>query len=157
MGANTIADRSAMMYDFLLRNGLVSKKKDVADKMRYNYPNVTSAFKGDTKYLTDSFVNSLNESFGTSFRYEWLLTGEGEMMNEASPDPDRAKEIVQNMGSVTIAPAASHVPYDLFKEMMEDRKRQDETIKELIRQNGMLLDLLYGKRRGQDGSDGNKP
>ena len=87
----------------------------------------------------------------------WLLTGEGEMMNEASPDPDRAKEIVPNMGSVTIAPAASHVPYDLFKEMMEDRKRQDETIKELIRQNGMLLDLLYGKRRGQDGSDGNKP
>lgn len=81
---NNIVDRIDAVYKYLLRNGLISKKKDIAEKMRYNYPNTISALKGDRKYLTDSFVNELNIAFGSIFNKRWILEGNGQMLNTVS-------------------------------------------------------------------------
>lgn len=81
---NDIVDRIDAVYKYLLRNGLISKKKDIAEKMRYNYPNTISALKGDRKYLTDSFVNELNIAFGSIFNKRWILEGNGQMLNAVS-------------------------------------------------------------------------
>ena len=74
---------------YLLRNGYVSKKKDVAEKMRYYYPNTTSALKGDRKYLTDSFVEELNLAFGSIFNTKWILEGDGSMLADIQSDKDK--------------------------------------------------------------------
>lgn len=75
-----IVSRINDVYKYLIGNGLISNKKDVAKKMRYNYSNIISAFKGDKKYLTESFINELNISFGSIFNTHWLISGEGEML-----------------------------------------------------------------------------
>lgn len=86
---DNISDRINEVYMYLLRNGYVSKKKDVAEKMRYNYPNTTSALKGDRKYLTDSFVEELNLAFGSIFNTKWILEGDGSMLADIQSDKDK--------------------------------------------------------------------
>ena len=91
-----VSDRINEVYMYLLRNGYVLKKKDVAEKMRYNYPNTISALKGDRKYLTDSFVEELNLAFGVIFNTKWVLEGEGSMLADNINDIDKLSNLVIN-------------------------------------------------------------
>lgn len=68
-------------FEYLKSRGIVHKQKDVADIMQSPESNVSRAFKGDVKYLTEGFLRRFNESFNNLFNDDWLLTGEGEMLN----------------------------------------------------------------------------
>ena len=49
-------------------------------------PNVSSAFNGDSRVLTDRFLFRFNAAYDNIFSLDWLLTGEGEMLNTDSND-----------------------------------------------------------------------
>ena len=82
--SSTRAERLNEAFNYLRFKGLVKTQKDLAEAIGATAPNVSSALKGDEKFLTDSFIARFSEAFGEVSSH-WLLTGEGEMLrgNEA--------------------------------------------------------------------------
>ena len=78
------ASRLQSAYGELLKRKLASTKKDIAEKMGASAPNVSSAFSGDPRVLTDRFLSRFNAAFDNLFSLEWLLSGKGEMLKEPS-------------------------------------------------------------------------
>lgn len=76
------ASRLQSAYGELLKRKLASTKKDIAEKMGASAPNVSSAFNGDPRVLTDRFLSRFNAAYDNIFNLEWLLRGEGEMLKE---------------------------------------------------------------------------
>lgn len=71
-------------YEHLRSIGKVHTKTDVANIMHASRPNVTAALNGDSKFLTDNFLERFNVAFDNMFNIKWLLTGEGDMLKASS-------------------------------------------------------------------------
>ena len=78
-------ERFNYAYEHLKSLGIVHKQKDIADTMGVSAPNISNAFKGNPKYLTDRFLKRFNDAFGGLFNCDWLMVGEGEMLREPVP------------------------------------------------------------------------
>lgn len=76
------ASRLQSAFGELLKRKLASTKKDIAEKMGASAPNVSSAFNGDPRVLTDRFLSRFNAAFDNMFNLDWLLTGDGEMLKD---------------------------------------------------------------------------
>lgn len=72
------SERIKRAYEYLRFQGIVGSQDDVANKMKRQRTNVSSALNGNEKYLTDKFVKDFCKTFGI-IDLNWLLTGEGEM------------------------------------------------------------------------------
>lgn len=72
-------ERLKVAYNHLRNNGAVHTQQDVADKMSKPKSNISSAFKGNEKYLTDNFLRDFCKVF-KGINEVWLLTGEGAML-----------------------------------------------------------------------------
>lgn len=97
-------------FEYLKSRGYVHTQKDLAERMGATPPNVSSAFKGDPKILTDSFVNRFNNAFGDIFSTDWLETGEGNMLtgdNEAETPEYRATSHHHPAHTVPLLPIAA--------------------------------------------------
>ena len=77
-------DRFLQSYEYLKRNNFVRRQIDLAKKMRASPANVSSALKGNTKFLTKNFVLRYNKAFDDLFNIRWLLFGEGEMLRQGN-------------------------------------------------------------------------
>lgn len=77
MDKKTIINKA---FEYVRTLGDVHTQKDLASKMGYSTPTISSAFKGDPRYLTDSFISNFNKTFGDIFNPEWLATGNGNML-----------------------------------------------------------------------------
>lgn len=76
-------ERLKEAFDYLRSKGEVHTQADIADRMNASRPNISSAFKGDAKCLTDKFLIRFNKAFRDIFNEEWLLQGKGEMLRPA--------------------------------------------------------------------------
>lgn len=84
-------------YKHLRSIGKVHTKTDVANIMHASRSNVTAALNGDSKFLTDNFLERFNVAFGNTFNIKWLMTGEGDMLSSTSsaqPQPSVKNERV---------------------------------------------------------------
>ncbi|MBQ7553296.1 MAG: S24 family peptidase [Bacteroidaceae bacterium] len=54
--------------------------------MKASRSNVSAAFNGDLKFLTDNFLRRFNKAYGGLFNDVWLLEGTGEMLASKSID-----------------------------------------------------------------------
>ena len=84
-------------YEHLRSIGKVHTKTDVANIMHASRSNVTAALNGDSKFLTDNFLERFNVAFGNTFNIKWLMTGEGDMLSSTSsaqPQPSVKNERV---------------------------------------------------------------
>ncbi|NMA74477.1 MAG: hypothetical protein GX963_10030 [Bacteroidales bacterium] len=79
---DTKKDIIQRVFAHLKSKGLVHTQKNLAEKINSSSPNVSRAMKGDEEYLTDSLLLRINEAFDNIFNEEWLLSGEGEMLND---------------------------------------------------------------------------
>lgn len=102
--------------------------------------NVSSAFKGVEKVLTDNFINRFARTYGISL--DWLLTGQGGMIikKEASDNSNSGNITrIGNISGVTNSPTTvnnngSGESADLMRvieELKEQNKSQREQIKNL--------------------------
>lgn len=71
-------------FEYLRSKGVVHTQKDVCAIMGVGKENISRAFNGNEKYLTSSFVQRFNESFGLIFNEGFLLNGEGEMLRNSN-------------------------------------------------------------------------
>lgn len=99
-------ERPQWAYDILNEKVKVGISKNIADLICEKYPQINKS---------------------------WLLTGEGEKLNNA-----------KNYNSETLPPT---VPYEFVQAMIDERKRHDEMNAELIRQNGELIDMLQERKK----------
>lgn len=86
-------DRLKEAFEFLRSNGKVHTQKDLAVQMGATRPNVSGAFKGDPKILTDNFIKRFNHAYGDIFNLNWLLDGEGDMLNIQADDINSITQI----------------------------------------------------------------
>lgn len=76
-----------------------SSQKEIAEVMNANPTNVNYAINGNERYLTKSFLSRFNKSFGNIFSTEWLITGEGEMLNDCISQTSKAISIGNSSGT----------------------------------------------------------
>lgn len=78
------ANRLRSAFGELLKRNLALTQKDIAEKMGASASNVSSAFGGDPRVLTNRFLSRFNAAYGNIFSLEWLLNGDGEMLKSHS-------------------------------------------------------------------------
>jgi len=77
----TKLDRLKKAISYLKGNDTIFNQKDIVEKMSVNKSSVSSALKGNEKYLTDSFLMKFCNTFNL-INYNWLITGKGSMLVE---------------------------------------------------------------------------
>ena len=69
------------VYEYLRSKGILHTKKEFASAIQFDYSNLTSAFQGGQKYLTEGLFRKICDKY-SEFNVEWLLHDEGEMLNQ---------------------------------------------------------------------------
>ena len=75
-------DRLKAAFDFLRSHGKVHTQIDIANAVGASRSNVSSAFNGDEKCLTDRFLHRFNNAFDGIFNLDWLINGNGDMLSK---------------------------------------------------------------------------
>lgn len=73
-------ERLLKAYEYLRSKGVVHTQNDVAERVGSNRVNISNAFRGQPKYLTERFLKRFNRAFDEIFNNTWLIDGEGEML-----------------------------------------------------------------------------
>ena len=105
-------ERLQKMYDYARSNNLCKNKATFADLVGFAASNISRAFSGVPRYLTDSLLTRINQAIGCPFSTSWVLYGEGDMFAQsapAAPEQDMSvsthqavQEVVVPSGSMTI-------------------------------------------------------
>lgn len=93
--------------------------------------------------VSNSYIQNITNSIGADvlnrivitypeLNTQWLLSGNGEMLNTNSNEVETTKP---------------SVPYEFVQAMIDERKRHDEMNAELIRQNGELIEMLQERKK----------
>ena len=91
------SQRLSQMYEYARTNGMCRNKRSFAELLGIDNGNLSKAFGNDAKYMTDSLLIRVNNALGNVFSFDWLLTGNGEMLNENGNAGDN---IHHNSGNV---------------------------------------------------------
>ena len=83
----TKKDRFRMAYEYLEYKHIISRQEDLANMMKSTQSNVSGALSGSERILTDRFLRRFHACFPQLFSLEWLLNGNGEMLQERQESP----------------------------------------------------------------------
>lgn len=133
----SMVERINKAYEYLLDTGRVHMKKDVAEIMNTKAPNISSALKGNPRFLTEGFIVRFNNAFDGIFNESWLLTGEGPMLTEDTIVPE-SKDIQNNIDDIEILKRTIFELSESNKILTETNARHSRTIER-------LTELLYEK------------
>lgn len=97
-------DRLKKAFNYVRDKGLVHTQKDLSARMQASEANVSKALKGEEQILTDSFLRRFNTAFDNIFNLQWLLTGEGEMIERAEPMPIEQGGLTDDIESAYVIP-----------------------------------------------------
>ena len=79
----TKLNRLKKAISYLKGREIIFNQKDIVEKMGVNKSSVSSALRGNEKYLTNSFLIKFCNTFNC-INYNWLITGKGNMLNNTS-------------------------------------------------------------------------
>lgn len=77
-------ERLKKMIGYLIytdKLSIKSTQSEIAERVNANKVSVSRALSGNEEFLTDSFLDRLNNAFGGEFNPEWVKRGEGDMLN----------------------------------------------------------------------------
>ena len=143
-------ERLKKAIEFLKSKGKVHKQKDVASAMGASEATISNALKGDEAKLTDKFLKRFNAAYEYIFNMEWLLSGEGEMLNEqtdisvnekhsTSNDADDATYIyVETRPRLPIAAALGNIS-DYYKGSKKNECDPKPVIRQFSKYNFTML------------------
>lgn len=78
-------ERFNSAFQYLRSIGKIHTQTDLAKAMGANRVTISNALKDKGGYLNDDFLSRFCKTFEGIFNLSWLLTEEGEMLNEAQP------------------------------------------------------------------------
>lgn len=92
-------ERFRLAFQYLKDSGIAHTQRDVAKKMGATPPNVSSAMRGDEKFLTGNFLKRFNLAYGGIFNEEWLIDGIGQMLCDSLPKNETAAIVNNQVGN----------------------------------------------------------
>lgn len=131
-------DRLAKLFEWLRYKKIVSTKKEFAEKIGVDKTNLSSAFSGVEKYLTDSLFNKIADNF-PEFDRNWLLTGEGGMLKPTvsqSAVGDNNTQVAGNGNNVHVAATA------LMEELSAQRKLTEKAQEQVTKAQEQIDRLI---------------
>lgn len=115
-------------------------KTSIANKTGYNSGNISSALRGNPRYLTEKFIKVFCAKFNNVISSDWVLNGTGEMVQSKPEIQDEDMPISdENLMYLTKDNLIS-----LVKRLMDIHKEQTEMYKSIIRQSEEII------RNGQE-------
>lgn len=72
---------------YLLAHGVVKTKKEFAARLGMAVGTVSRALHGNEASLTDNLMLNVYRVFRPVFNYDWLMSGDGAMLDYSLPDP----------------------------------------------------------------------
>ena len=90
-------------YNELKWRHIIEKQEDLAALLGTSRPNISAALKGNPKVLTLKFLNRFYDKFKDTFRKEWLLRGEGDMLVDGPIEKEQAIDPSSLVNSVIAA------------------------------------------------------
>lgn len=120
-------------YEWLRYKKLVSSKKEFAAHIGIDKTNLSSAFNGMEKYLTDNLFIKISEAFPLLDK-NWLLTGEGNMLKDqsVSTNSDNTNQQSEDMNA-----------NDFLKALAEEQRLTREALAQNARLIG-IIERLHG-------------
>ena len=101
-------------YNLLLDNGLVHKKQDFAEFMDIAPANLSHAFKGNTRYLTQGLMKRIADAFPEVISREYMEHGIGEVAKKQGvphiPYEVSAGGVGVSLGSIDMKSSATTLP-----------------------------------------------
>lgn len=117
-------ERLEAVYQYLRNTGRVHTQKEFAEKVGYTETSISKAFNGIMSSLTDNLFKAIARTYRPIFSLEWLLTGEGRMLNEVveskAPNP------------YNIDPDPEQSGADLLIDMFKSARNEKEKAKEIF-------------------------
>lgn len=120
-------------YEWLRYKKLVSSKKEFAEHIGIDKTNLSSAFNGMEKYLTDNLFIKISEAF-PQLNKNWLLTGKGNVQKaqSVSTDFENTNQQSENMNA-----------NDFLKALAEEQSLTREALAQNARLIG-IIERLHG-------------
>ena len=75
----TKQERLKQVFDYLVFKRKFKRQYEFAEKINFDKTNLSSAFNGNEKYLSESLFTRIVDTF-PEINFDWLLYGEGEML-----------------------------------------------------------------------------
>ena len=135
------------VYNRLRFTGAVRSKRDLAEKIGYNYSCTSSAFNGVERYLSDRFFTRILRAF-PQVNADYIRTGVGEIL---LPDPVTG-ELPD--GGTGILPLVDNAPrrftaqvdiealLSALNEQQELTRRQQEQTEKALEQIDRLIEII---------------
>lgn len=121
------------MYNYALTHNLCKNKSGFSKLIEVANSNLSRAFSGDPRYLTDKFIRRTNEALGGVFNEAWLLYGEGAMFVSGDTPANYGNDTVttrQREEEIAAAPASTIDM--LLAELKAQRESSDNQISRLL-------------------------
>ena len=107
-------ERLQKMYDYARSNNLCKNKATFADLVGFAASNLSRAFSGVPRYLTDSLLTRVNQAIGCPFSTSWVLYGEGDMFAQSAPaahEQEVSVTISQPVQEVVVSPESRTIKH----------------------------------------------
>lgn len=140
-------ERLQKMYDYARSNNLCKNKATFADLVGFAASNISRAFSGVPRYLTDSLLTRINQAIGCPFSTSWVLYGDGDMFAQSAPvapEPEVLAPIAEE-SSVVASNASERVKHleSLVETLQAFNKVLQKDNKRLEQENEALKKANY--------------
>ncbi|MDR1881773.1 MAG: S24 family peptidase [Prevotella sp.] len=71
-------------YEYLRSLGKIHTKKEFAEQIEFDKTNLSSAFSGSERYLTDGLFKKICDTYPELFNIDYFVNGKGEMLKNQS-------------------------------------------------------------------------
>lgn len=138
-------ERFEKAYNYLKFQGIIKKQDDVAKTMGATRANVSLALNGNPAVLTDNFLMRFAKAYPGMFNFDWLLTGDGEMLTVNQPEPAKEPSDVHYIDNGSMLNALLAAKDETIAAMQNQLATKDEIIQtkdDLIRSLQMQITML---------------
>ena len=138
-------ERFEKAYNYLKFQGIIKKQDDVAKTMGATRANVSLALNGNPAVLTDNFLMRFAKAYPGMFNFDWLLSGDGEMLTVNQSEPAKESSDVHYIDNSSMLNALLAAKDETIAAMQNQLATKDEIIQtkdDLIRSLQMQITML---------------
>ena len=138
MNQNDRAVRLNEAVKHLISAGMIDGKattKSIATTMGRNSSNVSSALRGDKRYLNPKFVRDFCGTFKNIISEDWVLWGKGRMLKDENTDMAN----ILSLTDKSLTDLSKDELIMLVKKLLNIQNQQTVIFQHLIKQNDDLI------------------
>ena len=121
-------ERFEKAYNYLKFQGIIKKQDDVAKTMGATRANVSLALNGNPAVLTDNFLMRFAKAYPGMFNFDWLLSGDGEMLTVNQSEPAKESSDVHYIDNSSMLNALLAAKDETIAAMQNQLATKDEII-----------------------------